>query len=92
MMELPERCPRDLRDCMPLCQVIDDDGEGFICCGHNSESSRTVPGDLFRHCWKNSTIDELSDWDHRDIITTIYVLSGALTAHANIVENSELKS
>ena len=83
---LPEACPRGRNDCQPLNQIIYLSG-GFICCGLNDV--RSSPGDIFRHCWKNKSFDEMSDWDRRDIVATIAVLSGALAVHENIVINKE---
>lgn len=83
---LPACCPRGRDDCEPLNQVVDEDS-GFICCGLNNGSEEA--GDIFRHCWKNDTVDELSDWDRRDIVATIAVLSGALAVHENLVVNAE---
>ena len=83
---LPEECLRGRGDCQPLAQVESDCGKSFICCGYNDASSRKYEQDEFRHCWKNSMIDELSDWDRRDIISTIAILSQALHVDANADE------
>ena len=84
---LPESCPRSRTDCEPLSQILSDDGSSFICCGINDGSSRVYPSDGFRHCWKNAHVDELSDWDSRDIIDTISVLSQALSVKENRESN-----
>ncbi len=84
VIELPEHCPRGLDNCLPLRQAISNCGTSFICCGYNHKESRKVPQDVFRHCWKNDEIDEMSDWDRRDVIDTIAVLSGALSADENM--------
>lgn len=76
---LPDICLRGLDDCEPLSQIAADDGSSFICCGMNDGRTRTVEHDRFRHCWVNREIDELSDWDARDLADTISVLSGALS-------------
>ena len=83
-IRLPEKCLRDRSDCCPLSQICEDDGDGFICCGLNDENSRTEIQDIFRHCWKTDNIDEMTDWDKRDIIDTISVLSKALSIRENI--------
>ena len=84
MIHLPEHCPRGLKDCEPLSQIIADEDGSFICCGLNDGETRTVEQDIFRHCWKTSAVDEMGDWDGRDIIDTISVLSQALSAHGNM--------
>jgi hypothetical protein len=72
-----------VNDCEPLSQIAADDGGSFICCGFNDESTRKHASDRYRHCWVNSEVDEMSDWDDRDIADTISVLSGALSVAAN---------
>lgn len=84
---LPEKCLRNLNDCNPLAQICSDNGNSFICCGKNDGRTRKIKQDEFRHCWVNSEIDELSDWDRRDISDTLSVLAQALSIDANI--NSE---
>lgn len=82
-IELPDTCLRGYEDCEPLAQIASDCGTSFICCGENDGSTRQVEQDRFRVCWKNEDIDEESDWDERDLINTISVLSGALSVDAN---------
>lgn len=81
---LPAKCLRNRIDCEPLSQVKSDNGNSFICCGYNDPSSRKIEQDKFRHCWKNSVIDECTDWDRRDIISTIAILSQALHVDSNL--------
>ena len=83
-LSLPENCLRNLPDCTPYAQIMSDDSKSFICCGKNDGRTRRVEGDEFRHCWVNSEIDELSDFDRRDIIDTISVLVQALSVDANL--------
>lgn len=88
MIDLPESCPRGRTDCEPLSQIIADELDDgvlcFICVGLNDGETRAVEGDIFRHCWRNSDTDEMGDWDHRDLIDTISVMSQALSIDANM--------
>ena len=88
-IQLPDLCLRGLDDCEPLSQIAADDGSSFICCGLNDGSSRCIEQDEFRHCWVNEKIDEMSDWDARDITDTISVLSGGLSVMMNRAANEE---
>ena len=83
-IKLPDTCPRGLDDCEPLSQICSDSGECFICCGYNDGKTREEEGDIFRHCWKNEFIDEMSDFEHRDLTDTISVMSQALSVDANM--------
>lgn len=60
-----------------------DGGKSFICCGIGDKKSRTVKQDCYRHCWKNKSVDERTDWDERDIIDTVFVLMQALSICKN---------
>lgn len=88
MIVLPDECLRGL-DCEPYAQIKSRCGESFICCGLNSPEERTFPQDKFRVCWKNSEIDDMSDWDRRDLIDTISVMAQALSVDANIEVNHD---
>jgi len=81
---LPEKCLRGRSDCSPLAQIESDCGNSFCCCGRNDGTTRKVVGDEFRVCWKNSEVDELGDWDKRDITDTISVLAQALSIDENM--------
>ena len=84
-IELPERCLRDRSDCQPLAQIQSDDGPpSFICCGYNDGTTRTEPGDRFRLCWKSKHIDELSDWDQRDLTDTASIILQALSIDGQV--------
>lgn len=86
MIELPEKCPRNLSPdvCRPLSQILADDKSSFICCGHSHRDFRKIKDDRFRLCWKNDEIDEMSDWDERDIKDTMSVMAQALSVDANM--------
>lgn len=86
---IPEKCLRSLDDCEPYAQVESDCGSSFICCGRSEPVTRNVEQDEFRHCWKNSMIDERTDFDKRDVISTIAILSQALHVDANIKATKE---
>lgn len=81
---LPMRCKRNRKDCEPISNIVSDDGVSFICCGLNDFKSRKVPEDRFRVCWRNNYVDEISNWDERDIKDTITVLAQALSVDANM--------
>lgn len=84
-IELPKKCLRDLKMvCIPYSQISSDCGTSFVCCGHLHSFVRNIPQDEFRVCWKNSSVDEIGDYDRRDIIDTISVLSQALSVDENI--------
>lgn len=83
-MTLPEKCLRGRSDCKPLAQIQSDCGVSFICVGHNLEKDRKYKQDIFRHCWKNEEIDEDNDWDKRDFLDTISVMSQALSVDENM--------
>jgi len=82
-INVPDNCPRGL-PCEPLSQILDDEDEGFICCGLNDGSTRVEKQDEFTFCFKGEHIDERSDWDKRDLISTIAIMSMALTVQANM--------
>ena len=81
---LPDSCPKGLCDCSPLAQIVSDDGVSFICSGHNDGTNRVINADRFRVCFKNDQIDDMTDFDDRDMIDTISVMSQALSADANM--------
>lgn len=51
---------------------------------------RTVPGDRFTLCWKNSAVDERGHWDKRDLLDTMSVIAQALSTDENIRVNEGL--
>ena len=76
---LSQCCLRSRQDCTPLAQIVSDDHQSILfCCGHNDETTRKVSQDRFRLCWHNEYLDELTDWDDRDIKDTLSVLAQAL--------------
>ncbi len=91
MIHLPEKCPRGLSTCQPLANLVDDEKNGFICCGLNDVSDRVHEQDEFAHCWKNEHVDYRDHWDNRDIIDTVSVLMRALSIKANIDYNAKEK-
>lgn len=82
-MPQSETCLRQKR-AMPLQNIIATSGASFICVGYNHPDDRTVSGDRFCHCWKNSSVDEHSHWDRRDITDTLSVMAVALSIDENI--------
>lgn len=81
---LPDKCLRQRTDCTPYSQIQSDCKVSFICCGVSDPSTRTVAQDNFRLCWKNSVIDEMTDWDKRDLLDTMSVMAQTLSIDANI--------
>ena len=81
-----DKCPRGLKDCEPLANIIsDEEPRSFICVGFNEIDSRVERQDRFRHCWHNGFgIDIREDMDRRDIIDTIMVLSRGISFDENI--------
>ena len=78
-------CLRCRTDCTPAANVsASGDGKSFVCVGWNRPQDRTVPGDRFTLCWKNSTIDERGHWDKRDLLDTMSVIAQALSVDENI--------
>ena len=81
---VPDKCLRNRKDCKPCAQIESDCKTSFVCCGMVPKKKRVVPQDKFRLCWKNSNVDEMGDYDQRDVIDTISVLSQALSIDANM--------
>ncbi len=82
-IKLPEKCLRTRVDCEPLSQIESDCKVSFYCCGLSDKESRTLEQDEFRFCFKNDVIDEINDYDFRDMVDTISVMSQALSAKTN---------
>lgn len=78
-LHVPEYCPRGRRDCRSLSQIISGGHASFICCGKNDGTTRTEQQDEYRLCFKNSTTDEMSDNDARDLLHLAGVINGALS-------------
>ncbi len=88
-IHLPERCLRGRDDCQPLSLLASDEDTSFVCCGHSDPESRTVEQDRFRVCWKNDMVDEMGDYDERDMKDTMSVLAQALSVDENMRENEK---
>ena len=87
---LPDiKCPRGYDDCTSLSQVIANGHTSFVCCGHSDEQTRDVNQDRFRVCWKNDHVDELGDYDERDLKSTIAVMARALMIDHDMRLNAE---
>lgn len=89
-IQLPSKCLRNTNDCEPLSQIAADDNTSFFCCGLNDESRRTAKTDIYRLCFKNGYVDEISDNDTRDLLSLLSVISQALTVMANHEENKTI--
>ncbi len=79
----PETCLRDRDDCEPLSQIASDDDASFICMGRIDKHARELDQDCYRLCWKNDEVDEMGDWDARDLIDTASVILQGLSVEAN---------
>jgi hypothetical protein len=64
----PVYCPRNLTDCTSMAQIIAQGHASFICVGENDGSKRVLSQDKYRMCFKNSLMDEMSDFDKRDLV------------------------
>lgn len=82
---IPEYCPRGRDDCCSLNFIIAHGHESFICCGANDGENREVDQDKYRVCFKNKIIDDMQDYDKRDLTQTAAVLLGGLA----IIENHD---
>jgi hypothetical protein len=71
-------CPRGRTDCSSLAQIIAGEHKSFSCCGENDGSTRQVPQDKYRLCFKSEFVDELSDCDKRDLAHHLGVIASAL--------------
>lgn len=89
----PDVCLRGRTDCQPLAQresdETDEDGapRSFICVGRLPKAARMLDQDCYRLCWKNDDVDEMGDWDARDLIDTAAVITQALSMEANRAAN-----
>ena len=83
----PEYCPRGKDDCSSLCQIIAKGHASFMCVGENDPDSREMPQDRFRVCFKNGHVDDMQDYDKRDLMQTNAVLAGALAIIAEREDN-----
>lgn len=72
---VPIYCPRNRADCKSLSQIITTGHASFICCGEHNNG--LIPQDRYRVCFKNPVIDDMTDYDERDITQTASVLIGA---------------
>lgn len=75
----PDYCPRGCDDCQALSQIISQGHGSFMCVGENDGSRREIKQDKYRVCFKNSAIDEMTDYDKRDLIQTQATMAWALS-------------
>jgi len=78
MFTLPEKCLRSLKTCLPLSQIVSDDGSTFFCCGENNGSMSPIPEDKYTVCFKGQFRDQMSFNDRRDLIHNAAVIVQAL--------------
>ena len=71
-------CPRACTDCQSLSQIISYGHDSFMCVGENDGSTRELEQDRFRVCFKNSAIDQKTDYDKRDLMQTQATFAWAL--------------
>ena len=83
-LTIPVYCPRRRKDCRSLGQVIAIDHVSFVCCGHNRRKTRDIKQDKFRVCWKNEFVDEMGDYDRRDLVNTAQVMLQALSVDLEV--------
>ena len=78
MFTLPEKCPRGLKTCKPLSQIVSDGEVSFFCCGENDGSMSKIPEDRFTVCFKGEFRDQMSFNDRRDLTHQAAVIVQAL--------------
>ncbi len=77
-------CTRGLESCQAIRCIKSDTGPmSFVCAGEIHPSSRAPKQDAWRLCWKNADVDEMGDYDTRDLADTMAVLSAALSVAMN---------
>lgn len=72
-------CPRGRDECESLSQIIADEHSSFVCCGEVKEHARSIPQDRYRLCWKNPVVDEMGEYDKRDLIDQMSVIAQAIS-------------
>jgi len=76
-------CPRGRTDCTPVARRASPGFESFFCCGETDGA--TVPEDTIRLCVKSThdqgPVDLMVNFDDRDTIDAIAVLSAGLSFH-----------
>ncbi len=72
------KCPKKLKDCKPLSNIVSDCKTTFVCVGLSKKESRTVEQDKFRHCFRSATTDSLFDYDLYDLKSVISVMAEAV--------------
>ena len=85
-------CPRGLKNCESLSNVVSDDSfpqedKSFICVGYNQQEEREFHQDRFRHCvfsGNGKRVDHMTDADRRDLIEVVSVIGQALSIDENI--------
>lgn len=88
-IELPEKCPRKEKDCEPYALLMSTCKRSFNCVGKNDGTNREILQDEYRVCFKNKTINEMTDYDKRDIIDTLSILAQGLSIIENIETNNK---
>lgn len=89
-IELPKKCPRKEKDCEPYALLMSTCKVSFNCVGENDGTTRAISQDKYRVCFKNETLDEMTDYDKRDIIETMSVLAQGLSIIENIETNNKI--
>ena len=76
-------CPRGRTDCTPVARRASPEFESYFCCGLTNAAP--VPEDVVRLCVKSThargPVDLLVNFDDRDAIDAIAVLSAGLSFH-----------
>lgn len=78
------KCPRKVGGCLPLTNVVSDDGSTFVCCGYSEGHTRIVKQDEYRFCCKSVITDTMCDYDELDLLDQIEVMAGALATHRRL--------
>lgn len=81
----PTRCPRGMTDCAPLARYASPGFDSYMCCGETSGAP--VPTDRLRLCIKSTHatgVDLLVNFDERDAVHTVSVLTAGLSALGSV--------
>lgn len=78
MLRHNTECPRGRIDCDPLANIESDCRTSFVCCGENDGSTREMPQDVYRLCFKNDETDEMTDNDEFDLLDLSTVITAAM--------------
>lgn len=71
-----EMCPNKERY-VPISNIVSDDGTTFVCICLHEERDDDDP-DKYRHCFKSVTTFSCYDYDDKDLISLLNVITSTL--------------